>query len=123
MRLLGYARVSTPEQSCAGQLDALTAQIDTTNATGRLVLHVFAALAKFERSLNHERTIAGLAAARARGRVGGRPRALRGSRRAHACEMAAAGFPGRGDCRHPARRALDGVSRTAPRRDHWNDGR
>lgn len=72
-------------------LRSLAEQIDTTSATGRLVLHVFAALAEFERSLNHERTIAGLAAARARGRVGGRPRALRGSRLVHAREMAAAG--------------------------------
>lgn len=57
-------------------LRSLSEQIDTTNATGRLILHVFAALAEFERDLIRERTHAGLAAARARGRKGGRPPAL-----------------------------------------------
>jgi DNA invertase Pin-like site-specific DNA recombinase len=47
--------------------------IDTTTSGGRLIFHVFAALAQFERELIVERTNAGLAAARARGRVGGRP--------------------------------------------------
>lgn len=138
---LGYARVSTPDQEPALQLDALTAGgcertfvevasaaadsrpelarvleqlragdtlvvwrldrlgrsvrnlielvaelerrhagfhslqegIDTTTTGGRLVFHVFAALAEFERDLIRERTLAGLAAARARGRRGGRP--------------------------------------------------
>ncbi|ORB68109.1 MULTISPECIES: recombinase family protein [Mycobacterium] len=161
MVLLGYARVSTSDQSVAGQLDALHAagcervwtdvasgtlarrpglddliavategdtvvttrldrlgrslphlldlveelsahnvglrslaeEIDTNSATGRLVLHVFGALAEFERGINHERTMAGLNAARARGRVGGRPMALSGQRLAHAREMAAAGVP------------------------------
>ncbi|MBK7366098.1 MAG: recombinase family protein, partial [Nitrosomonas sp.] len=51
---------------------SLTESIDTTNAGGKLVFHVFAALAEFERNLIRERTIAGLAAARARGRKGGR---------------------------------------------------
>ncbi len=50
--------------------------IDTTTPGGRLVFHVFATLAEFERDLIRERTNAGLAAARARGRVGGRPPAL-----------------------------------------------
>jgi DNA invertase Pin-like site-specific DNA recombinase len=54
--------------------------IDTTQAGGRLVFHMFAALAEFERDLIRERTLAGLAAARARGRKGGRKRALRGTR-------------------------------------------
>ena len=48
--------------------------IDTTSASGELVFHVFSALAQFERRLIQERTKAGLAAARARGRKGGRPR-------------------------------------------------
>lgn len=50
--------------------------IDTTTPGGRLVFHVFSALAQFERDLIVERTTAGLAAARARGRVGGRPEKL-----------------------------------------------
>src|SRR5215211_532630 len=55
---------------------SLTEQIDTTTSGGKLVFHVFGALAEFERDLTRERTHAGLAAARARGRTGGRPRAL-----------------------------------------------
>jgi DNA invertase Pin-like site-specific DNA recombinase len=50
----------------------MTENIDTTSAGGRLVFHIFGALAEFERSLIHERTRAGLAEARARGRKGGR---------------------------------------------------
>ncbi|WP_298591607.1 recombinase family protein [uncultured Kocuria sp.] len=57
-------------------LKVLTGQgaaIDTTTASGKLVFGIFAALAEFERELISERTIAGLASARARGRKGGRP--------------------------------------------------
>src|SRR5215211_9054805 len=55
---------------------SLTEQIDTTTPGGKLVFHVLGALAEFERDLTRERTHAGLAAARARGRIGGRPKAL-----------------------------------------------
>lgn len=55
---------------------SLQENIDTTTSGGRLVFHVFGALAEFERDLIRERTQAGLASARARGRKGGRPRAL-----------------------------------------------
>jgi len=48
--------------------------IDTTSASGELIFHIFSALAQFERRLIQERTKAGIAAARARGRKGGRPR-------------------------------------------------
>jgi DNA invertase Pin-like site-specific DNA recombinase len=52
--------------------ESVTEKIETASATGKLVFHVFAALAEFERNLIRERTMAGLKAARARGRVGGR---------------------------------------------------
>ncbi len=52
--------------------ESLSEKIETTSAAGRLMFHVFAALADFERNLIRERTQAGLAAARARGRLGGR---------------------------------------------------
>ena len=55
---------------------SLTEAIDTTSTGGRLVFHIFGALAEFEHSLIRERTIAGLAAARARGRRGGRKLAM-----------------------------------------------
>jgi DNA invertase Pin-like site-specific DNA recombinase len=55
---------------------SLTENIDTTTPGGRLTFHLFAALAEFERSIIKERTTAGLAAARARGRKGGRPPSL-----------------------------------------------
>lgn len=55
---------------------SLQESIDTTSSGGRLVFHIFGALAEFERNLIQERTRAGLAAARARGRNGGRPKAL-----------------------------------------------
>jgi DNA invertase Pin-like site-specific DNA recombinase len=49
--------------------------IDTTTSGGKLVFHIFGALAEFERDIITERTKAGLHAARARGRLGGRPKA------------------------------------------------
>ncbi len=56
---------------------SLTEQIDTTTPGGKRIFHLMGALAEFERDLIRERTNAGLAAARARGRIGGRPRKLK----------------------------------------------
>ena len=58
------------EKGC--HLRSITQALDTTTPTGRLIFHVFGVLAEFERDVGVERTKAGLAAARARGRVGGR---------------------------------------------------
>jgi DNA invertase Pin-like site-specific DNA recombinase len=55
---------------------SITEAIDTTTSGGKLVFHIFGALAEFERDIIRERTQAGLTAARARGRRGGRPKAL-----------------------------------------------
>ena len=68
-------------------LISLNDPIDTTTPQGRLVFNIFASLAEFERDLIRERTQAGLKAARARGRKGGRPRGL--SKQAEATAMAA----------------------------------
>jgi len=54
-------------------LKSLQENIDTTTSGGKLIFHIFGALAEFEREVIRERTNAGLAAARARGRKGGRP--------------------------------------------------
>lgn len=59
---------------------SLTEQINTTTPGGKLAFHLMGALAEFERDLIRERTHAGLAAARARGHVGGRPRKLKTKR-------------------------------------------
>ena len=55
-------------------LRCLTQPIDTTTSTGKLMFNVLASFAEFERDIISERTLAGLAAARAQGRIGGRPR-------------------------------------------------
>ena len=55
---------------------SLQEKIDTTSTSGKLIFHIFAALAEFEREIISERTKAGLKAARARGRFGGRPKKL-----------------------------------------------
>ena len=55
---------------------SLQENIDTTTSGGKLVFHIFGALAEFEREIIKERTQAGLQSARARGRQGGRPKAL-----------------------------------------------
>lgn len=63
--------VAELEQQDVG-FESLTEKIETESAAGKLVFHVFAALSEFERNLIRERTKAGLIAARARGRAGGR---------------------------------------------------
>jgi DNA invertase Pin-like site-specific DNA recombinase len=67
--------------------------IDTTTPAGRLVFHIFAALAEFERDLIRERTLAGLAAARDRGRAGGRPTVMTAEKFAAAQAMLASSQP------------------------------
>ena len=80
------------------------ASIDTTTASGKLVFALFAALAEFERELIRERTLAGLASARARGRKGGRP---------HSAEQSAgaASSGSDGAARHEGQRAMPGARR------------
>ena len=58
------------------ELHSLTENIDTTTPSGKLTFHIFTALAEFERDILRQRVNAGLKAARRRGRVGGRPKAL-----------------------------------------------
>ena len=55
---------------------SISENIDTTSPGGRLIFHIFGALAEFERDVIRERTMAGLSSARARGRVGGRPKIM-----------------------------------------------
>ena len=71
---------------------SLTEAIDTTTPTGRLVFHIFGALGQFERDLIRERTGAGLAAAAARGRKGGRPVAATPEKIARARQLIAQGL-------------------------------
>lgn len=66
---------------------SLTEAIDTSTPGGKLVFHLFGALADFERSLIRERTLAGLESARQRGRVGGRPVALTTAKRTAAQKL------------------------------------
>lgn len=68
-------------------LQSLKEAIDTTTPTGKLTFHLFGALAQFERDLIQERTQAGLAAARARGRKGGRRKALDPDKRVLAIDL------------------------------------
>jgi DNA invertase Pin-like site-specific DNA recombinase len=66
---------------------SLAEDIDTTTPAGRLVFHVFASIAQFERERISERTKEGLTAARKRGRIGGRPPALSAERRVEIARM------------------------------------
>ena len=76
-RSLGHLIETVGHLAKAGRgFRSLREQIDTTTPGGKLVFHIFGALAEFERNLIRERTKAGLSSARARGRTGGRPRCL-----------------------------------------------
>ena len=86
---------------------SLTESIDTTTSGGKLVFHIFGALAEFERELIRERTLAGLEAARARGRVGGRPSVMTPDKTATAKQMC-----GSGDYTWEAIAQVVGVSRS-----------
>lgn len=68
-------------------LKSLQEALDTASSSGKLIFHLFGALAEFERNLIRERTQAGLQAARARGRKGGRPLALTADQRALAIKL------------------------------------
>lgn len=68
-------------------LKSLHESIDTGTSTGKLVFHIFGALAEFERNLIIERTTAGLTAARSRGRIGGRPKKLNEAKQKMARQM------------------------------------
>ena len=69
------------------QLKSLHESIDTASSSGKLIFHLFGALAEFERNLIKERTLAGLQAARARGRKGGRPPSLDAEKRKLAVKL------------------------------------
>lgn len=66
---------------------SLNDPIDTTTSSGKLIFQIFGALSEFERNLVRERTMAGLAAARDRGRIGGRPSSLTAAKKRQANKM------------------------------------
>jgi len=69
------------------ELESLHESINTNTSSGKLYFHMFGALAEFERNIISERTKAGLDAARARGRLGGRPKGLSKAKRKHAVDL------------------------------------
>jgi DNA invertase Pin-like site-specific DNA recombinase len=75
LRLHLISRISELNDRKIG-FKSLTESIDTTTSGGKLIFHIFGALAEFERDIIRERTNAGLEAARVKGRLGGRPLAL-----------------------------------------------
>ena len=66
---------------------SLQESIDTTSSAGKLIFHIFGALSEFEHNLIRERTRAGVEAARARGRQGGRPKKLNSNKRQVAIDL------------------------------------
>ena len=81
------------------EFKSLTENIDTTTSGGKLIFHIFGALAEFERNLIRERTQAGLTAARARGKKGGRPTVITVQKRSIAKELYDTGHPIMDICR------------------------
>jgi|TARA_B110000503_G_C7163136_1_gene420597 DNA invertase Pin-like site-specific DNA recombinase len=79
--------VSTVNDLVSKNIDIISLQdpLNTTNAQGRLIFNMFASLAEFEKDLIRERTMAGLKSARARGRMGGRPKGLSDKAKRTAC--------------------------------------
>src|SRR5512135_3090436 len=71
-----FIELMTEREQAGIGFQSVQEHIDTTSPGGKLVFHIFGALAEFERNLIRERTQAGLDAARARGRKGGRPKSL-----------------------------------------------
>ena len=74
-------------QELGVSFNSLTESINTSNSTGRLIFHIFGALSEFERNLILERTRAGIEAARARGKQGGRPKKLNQDERKLAIDL------------------------------------
>jgi len=107
---------------------SLQEHLDTTTSGGKLIFHIFASLAEFERDLIRERTQAGLSAARARGRTGGRPKGLDEHKRKAALALkrdpqytvqeicAIVGISR--NTYYKYTRAADDVSASAPPKDH-----
>jgi DNA invertase Pin-like site-specific DNA recombinase len=69
------------------QFQSITEALNTSTSVGKLVFHMFGALAEFERNLISERTLAGLQAAKSRGRTGGRPKRLDAKKRKHIYDL------------------------------------
>lgn len=72
---------------------SLTEDINTTTPSGKLIFHIFGAISEFERDLIKERTMSGLAAARRRGRTGGRPKAMTDTKKIAALKLLTTGTP------------------------------
>ncbi len=81
------ARVASRMRSRVIGFHSVTESVDTTTPGGKLVFHIFGALAEFERNLIRERTYAGITPARARGRKGGRRKKLGEKQRAAAFDL------------------------------------
>jgi DNA invertase Pin-like site-specific DNA recombinase len=74
--MLGLVKLFTELESRGVAVKSLTEHIDTSSPSGKLIFHIFSCLAAYERDLIKERVNAGIAAAKKRGRIGGRPKAV-----------------------------------------------